>query len=608
MQAAPIKTQREAWKDRFAALEYLPKLWKLLWEAHPASVAGTIFLRVVGGLSPLGMLYAAKRLVDIIFQASKGQTADIGQMWLWVGVEFSLVVVSQIIGKAVDYLDLMVAERFSNRLALKIMKHAAALDLASFEDPAFHDRLERARAQVTDRTGMLTSAGWLLQRIVMLLSLAAGIIVYSPWLLVVLILSVLPAFLVESHFAFLGYNLAHEMTPTRRRLDYYLLLASSKETAKEMKVFALANYLEGKYSEASNDIILKHRQLASRRLIWGALFAALASTAYYGCYAFIARQAFLQNMSMGTFTFMIGAIGGASGHLQMIFTLFSSIADQALFLGDLMLFFEEKPSIDFSRSTAIPPRPLQSGIVFEDVSFQYPGNEKPTLNQLSFRLDKGMRFALVGENGEGKTTIVKLMARLYEPTSGRILLDGRDLKDYNVDELRKEIGVIFQDFIRYDLSARENIAVGDISRLSDDEGLWEASHKSNAFELVEGFPERLDQMLGRRFDGGVDLSGGEWQRLALARAYLRHSQILILDEPTAALDPMAEHEVFQKFAELTRDKLALFISHRFSTVRMADRILVLSQGKISQEGTHDELVHADGLYAQLFEAQASSYR
>ncbi len=247
MQAAQIISQEEAWENRFAALKYIPKLWKLLWEAHPASVAGTIFLRVLGGLSPLGMLYAAKRLVDIIFQASKGQTADIGQMWLWVSVEFSLVVVSQIVGKAVDYLDLMIAERFSNRLALKIMKHAAALDLASFEDPAFHDRLDRARAQVTDRTGMLTSAGWLLQRVVMVLSLAAGIIVYSPWLLVVLILSVLPAFLVESHFAFSGYNLAHEMTATRRRLDYYLLLASSKETAKEMKVFALANYLEGKY-------------------------------------------------------------------------------------------------------------------------------------------------------------------------------------------------------------------------------------------------------------------------------------------------------------------------------------------------------------------------
>lgn len=474
-----ISSQKEAWKDRMAAMRYLPRLWRLLWEAASYSVAGTIFLRILGGLSPLAMLYTAKRLVDLIFQASKGQTADIGQIWFWVGAEFSLVAISQIISKAVDYLDVLIAGKFSSHLALKVMRHAATLDLASFEDPAFHDRLERARAQVTDRTGMLTSAGWLLQRVVMLVSLAAGIIAYSPWLLVVLILSVLPAFLVESHFAFLGYTQAHELTSLNRRLEYYLTLASSKETAKELKVFALAPYLEGKYSEGSSGVLMQHRQLAARRLLWGALFAALASIAYYGCYAFVAQQAFYQKMSMGTFTFMVGAIAGANGHLQTIFTLFSSIADQALFLGDLMLFFEQKSSIDFSRSTAAPPRPLQTGLVFDNVSFQYPGSEKPIFDQLSFCLEKGRRFALVGENGEVKTTIVKLIARLYEPTGGRILLDGRDLKDYDIEELRKEIGVIFQDFIRYDLSARENIAVGDISRLSDDEGLWDASRKSS---------------------------------------------------------------------------------------------------------------------------------
>ena len=599
-------SQKEAWKNRFAALKDLPKFWNYLWAAAPGALLGNITLRVVGGLTPLGMLYAAKRIIDLIATSSGNVNAN--ELWIWVGLEFALAALSQIIGRTVDFLDVVIADRFSHSLGLKIMRHAATLDLSSFEDPAFHDRLERARSQSRDRTGMLTSAGWLLQRSVMLVSLAAGIVLYSPWLLIVLIISVVPAFFVESHFAFLGYTQAHVLTSVRRSLEYYLSLGSSRDSVKEVKVFALAPHLESKYSELSRDVISKNRRLGLRRLVWGTLLTVFASAAYYGSYAYLAREALLHRITIGNFSFMVGAIAGANGHLQTIFSLFSNIADQALFLRDLVLFFEETPSIAASASSLMPPRPILRGITFENVSFQYAGSEKPVLNELSFHIEKGQRVALVGENGEGKTTIVKLIARLYDPTGGRILLDGRDLKDYNIDEFRKEIGIIFQDFIRYDLSARENIAVGDISRLLIDEELWEASRKSNAVELLEAFPEKLDQMLGLRFEGGVDLSGGEWQRLALARAYLRNAQILILDEPTAALDPMAEYEVFQNFSELTQNKLAIFISHRFSTVRMADRILVLSQGKILQDGSHEELVEASGLYSQLFEVQASSYR
>ncbi len=292
----------------------------------------------------------------------------------------------------------------------------------------------------------------------------------------------------------------------------------------------------------------------------------------------------------------------------MIFSLFSDVADQSLFLHDLMLFFRERPEIRSCKDSLLPPRPMKVGLEFQNVSFLYPGSTSPIFTGLNFRLDMGQRVALVGENGEGKTTIVKLITRLYDPSAGRILLDGRDLKDYDVDELRKEIGVIFQDFIRYDLTARENIAVGDIEKLDDDASIWEASRKSNAMDLLEQFPTQLDQMLGRRFEGGLDLSGGEWQRVALARAFLRDAQILILDEPTASLDPMAEHEVFQKFADLTQDRLALFISHRFSTVRMADRIMVLSKGKIIEDGSHDSLMEKQGTYSRLFDVQASSYR
>jgi len=554
------------------------------------------------------MLYAAKQVVDIIAPAVKGQTIDMPALWFWIGVEFALAAASQANGRLIDFLDILIADRFRHSVSLKIMSHAASLDLASFEDPAFHDRLERARAQSTDRTSMLTSAGWLLQRAVMLISLAGGIIFYSPWLFVVLIVSVVPAFLVESHFAFLGYTLAHELTPKRRSLDYYLALGSSREAAKEVKVFALAKHLETQYSHLSRHLIVKNRHLAARRLLWGAILSVLSTAGYYGSYAYLAHEAALQRISIGTFIFMVAAISGANGHLQTIFSLFSGIADQALFLRDLILFFEEEPAIGSSPASLPAPRPICRGLVFEDVTFCYPGTDKAVLSNLNLEFRQGERVALVGENGEGKTTLVKLIARLYDPTKGRILLDGRDLRDYRVEELRAEIGIIFQDFIRYDLTARQNIAVGCIDCLHDDEVLLAASRKSNAYDLLDQFPAKLDQMLGTRFAGGVDLSGGEWQRIALARAYLRDAQILILDEPTAALDPMAEYEVFQKFAELTQDKLAIFISHRFSTVRMADRIVVLAKGQVAEDGTHDQLLEAGGRYSKLFEVQASSYR
>lgn len=583
-------------------------MWGLLRDSAPVAVYGTIFLRVVGGLAPLAMLFAAKQIMDMITAAAKGQAVDPSALALWVGIEFGLAGVSQVIGRGVDFLDSVIADRFSHSLGLKIMRHAASLDLKSFEDPVFHDLLERARAQSTDRIGMLTSAGWLLQRMVMLVSLVGGIVFYYPWLLGVLIICVVPAFLVESHFAFLGYTQAHSLTPLRRAMDYFLNLGSGRAAAKELKMFSLSPHLESKYLDLSGIIIEKNQRLATRRLIWGALFAFLAAAGYYGSYAYLVREAFLQRISLGSFTFLVGAVGGINSHIQTIFALFSDIADQSLFLQDLVIFLREKSGMVLAESPVPTPRPIQSGLVFENVTFRYPDSDHVVLDNLSFRVEPGQRIAVVGENGEGKTTLVKLITRLYDPVEGRILLDGRDLKEYDIEDLRKEFGIVFQDFVRYDLTARENVAAGDISLLGDDERLWEACRRSNAADFLETLPEKMDQMLGRRFDGGVDLSGGQWQRIALARAFLREGQILILDEPTAALDPLAEAEVFEKFAELTKDRTAIFISHRLSTVRMADRILLLSHGKIAEDGTHDQLIADGQQYAKLFEIQASSYR
>ncbi len=313
-------------------------------------------------------------------------------------------------------------------------------------------------------------------------------------------------------------------------------------------------------------------------------------------------------MTIGMLTFLAGAIQQASSNIEQIFSTFAGIGDQALFLTDLLAFFEMKPTIK-SKPNALPaPRPIKTGVEFRDVSFSYPGNERRVLDHINFKLHTNERLALIGENGQGKTTIVKLITRLYDPTEGQILLDGIDLREYDLDDLHREIGVIFQDFMRYEMTARDNIAVGHIEDIQNIELLKTAAHKSLADDVIARLDNGYEQILGRRFEQGVDLSGGEWQKVALARAYLRDAQLLILDEPTAALDARSEYEVFHRFAELTAGKMALFISHRFSTVRSADRILVLENGKIAEEGTHDQLARMGGRYAEMFEMQASSYR
>jgi ATP-binding cassette subfamily B protein len=394
----------------------------------------------------------------------------------------------------------------------------------------------------------------------------------------------------------------------RRELDYLRVLGTSKESAKEVKVFGLADHLRNRFDQLTGTVIKENKSLSGRRLLWGSVLGILGSLGYYSAYALIVFRAVKGQMSVGDLTFLGGSLLGSANQIALLFSTFSSIADQALFLTDLIEFFAVKPRIT-SRPPALPaPRPIRDGFEFRNVSFNYPGSSRLILNKINFRIAAKERIALVGENGQGKTTLVKLLSRLYDPTSGEILLDGVDLRDYNVDDLHREIGVIFQDFMRYDLTARENIGVGRIDQIYDDERLREAAGKSGADDVLLKFPNGLDQILGRRFDHGVDLSGGEWQKFALARAYLRNSQVLILDEPTSSLDAAAEYEVFEQFAELTRGRTALFISHRLSTVRMADRIVVIEGGGVREQGTHKQLIDQGGRYARLFEMQAASYR
>lgn len=597
-----------AWKERLQALKNVPPVLRIVWDSGPSVVGAGLFCRVLISFIPVSAAKVAGMIIDQVNGIAKHQIPLTNHLWWLAATEFGLVVLSGAISRLIDYYDAVLADRYTRYVSIQTMEHASQLDLQTYEDPVYYDRLERARVQATDRLGMIQSIGRLFQQSVTTAVLSVAIVLYSPWLLLLLVGCLIPAFLGESHFAFLGYAKNFRQTPVRRQLDYLRQVGGSKEAAKELKLFGLSRYFTDRFTTLSNGILDENLSLSRKRLIAGAFLSVLSTAGYYGAYLWVIVQTVYGKISLGNMTYVTANIMNASNNIAQIFSTLSSVADQALFLTDLIAFYEMRPAV-VSKPNALPaPRPIREGFEFRDVSFQYPGTERLVLKGLNFRLEPGERIALIGQNGQGKTTIVKLMARLYDPTGGQILLDGVDLREYEIEDVCREIGVIFQDFMRYEMTARENIGVGRIELLDDDELIHSAAAKSLADGVIDRLPKHYEQMLGRRFEGGVDLSGGEWQKLALARAYLREAQVLILDEPTAALDARAEYEVFERFNELTKGKLALFISHRFSTVRMAGRIIVLEDGAIAEEGNHNQLMALGRRYAEMFELQAASYR
>ena len=583
-----------SWRERFSALRNVPAVLRFVWESGRTVVVFGLICRVISALLPPALFWVSKLIIDNIVQLVKtGQHAG-PRLWWLVAAEFGLAVAAGILGRIIDYLDALLAGKYTRHVSVRVMEHAASLDLLAYEDPAFYDRLERARVQATDRLYMIQAIGRLIQQVITTITLSISIMVFSPWLLLLLIVGVIPAFLGETHFAFLGYAKNFRQTPVRRQLDYLRILGGSKEAAKELKLFGLKDFLTGRFEVLSTQVYNEDVGLARKKVVLGSVLSGIGTAGYYTAYIFAVWKTVTGVFSLGSLVFLANAIRDASSNLQQTFSTLSTIADQALFLTDLIAFFEMQPTIR-SKPNALPaPRPIRQGFEFRNVSFRYPGSSRLILNGLNFHLRPGERVALIGENGEGKTTIVKLLTRLYDPAEGQVLLDGVDLREYDLEDLYREIGVIFQDFMRYEMTAQENIAVGRIEQIDNLELLQMSAQKSMADGVVAKLPAGYAQMLGRRFDGGVDLSGGEWQKVALARAYLRDAQVLILDEPTSALDARSEYEVFQRFAELTTGKMALFISHRFSTVRMADRIVVLENGRIAEEGDHDALTQLGG--------------
>jgi ATP-binding cassette subfamily B protein len=605
--APPVAELGSAWGDRLRALKNVPPVLHFVWESGPAVVFWNIAIRILVAFLPVGIGIIGRFIIDGVNRI-RLHLALPPHFWWLVGAEMALAVLTGILLRAVDYFDNLLADRYTHHVSVEVMRKAAALDVTVYEDPVFYDRLERARVQATDRLAMIQQMGRLIQQSVTAIAFSAVLIRYSPFLLLLLIAGIIPAFLGESHFAFLTYAKNFRQTPRRRQMDYLRQVGGSKEAAKELKLFNLSGYLTDRFTALSQSIFEENVALNRRRLFWGGLLAILGQLGYYGAYAYSIYSTIQGRYSIGDLTLIMTAIMQAMGNIQQAFSTASGVADQALFLTDLIAFFEMKPSVESKENGVKTPRPIKRGFEFRNVSFAYPGAARRILSDFNFTLDPGERVALIGENGQGKTTVVKLITRLYDPTEGQILLDGVDLREYDLADLHAEIGVIFQDFMRYEMTARENIAVGRIEVPHAPEEIEYAAEKSLADGVIAKLHGGYDQMLGRRFEGGVDLSGGEWQKLALARAYLRDAQLLILDEPTAALDARSELQVFERFAELTEGKMALLISHRFSTVRMADRIVVLEGGRLVEEGNHAQLMALGGRYATMFEMQAASYR
>lgn len=597
-----------SWRDKFAALKYIFPFLKLIWRTHPAMVAENAVSRLVKAVLPALILYIGKLIVDEVIALSSADLRDYDSLILFVGLELLLVFISDFLSRRITLLDSLIGDLFANESSVSIMKHAASMDLPQFEDAVFYDKLERARRQTTSRSILLGQVMGQLQDIVTILFLGAGVVFFIPWLIPVLFLSVIPSFLGETHFNARSYSLIRNWTPQRRTLDYLRYIGASDETAKEVKVFDLSDFITNRFKTLADKFYKDNKSLAVQRFRWGILLSLLGTFAYYLAYAIILMNAVTGAITIGDLIFLSGSFSKMKSLMEGILNKFSTVAENALYLSDFFDFFNIRPNIVPPNQPVAFPHPVQVGFELVNVGFKYPNSEQWALRGVDMKIEAGDTIALVGENGSGKTTLIKLLTRMYDPTEGHILLDGVGLDQYHPADLRSEIGVIFQDFVRFSLIAKENIAVGKIPELKDFSRIQNAAVSALADQVIDGLPGQYDQMIGRRFADGVDLSGGQWQKVALARAYMRDAQIMILDEPTAALDAKAEHEIFEHFTKLTDEKTSILISHRFGTVRMANKIFVLENGQLIEQGSHEDLLEIGGKYAELFNLQARGYQ
>ena len=600
------------WSDRIKSLRMLLPVLDMLWQAAPWSFLAVLCIRLALAVLPLISLALGAFLINGVVQASVAHRLP-DHFWLVATLEVCTALIALFLTRAVEYLNTALSYSYTEMVGVRVLDHAALLNLSIHEDPGFHDLIERARDQARERPALVAHLGRLLQQVVRTIFYFGGLLYYSFWLGAFLSIGAIVSFISDTHYAFLAHNLTVFLTQTRRRMEYLHLVAVSRDGTAELRLFGLRNFFVGTFKRLSQQIRLAHTKVARSRSVNGGLLSAVGTLGYYAAYVYVLIQGVHQQYDIKTVVFLLGLVSQSSSNLQELFSLGSSVADQALSLKDLVEFLRLRPTLSAPLSPRQVPHKISRGFEFVNVSFVYPGGARRVLDKFNFELHPGERVALVGENGAGKTTIVKLITRLYDPAEGHILLDGVDLREYSLTELHKKIGIIFQDFMRYDMTLRDNIAIGKLDQevateVIPESALDDAAARATADTFIRRFPKRYEQLLGRRFEGGIDLSGGEWQRLALARLFLRDSDLIILDEPTAALDAANEMRIFRTLEEATPRKMVLLISHRFSTVRVADRIVMLDKGQIIEEGTHDALLSRCGRYAALFEYQAASYR
>jgi ATP-binding cassette subfamily B protein len=588
------------------------RAFRMVWEAHPPTAIAMAVCTVVGAGLPAGQAWVGKLIVDSVLAAMDGRLPAIDGLRLvapYLAAEFGLLVLQTANQQARSLAEHVLHARLNLTINTRIIRKALDLDLSHFENAEFYDRLQNARREA-DWRGLQIVNGvyYIVQNILTLLSFAALLLRFSPWLAAVLFAATLPAFIAQSRYADLTFRVITWRAPEARRLNYLEYLLTDYDSVKEVKLFGLGEPLLGRYADLFWKFLREDQNIARRRSLASLGWGLVATLTYYASYAWIVWNAVGRVITLGDMTLYLSVFRGSQTVFESIFFGLSELYENGLFMSNLFGFLELEPQMPRTRHPVPLPRTFSRGLEVRGVWFRYPGQEEWALRGIDLTIHPREKIALVGPNGAGKTTLIKLLTRLYDPTQGEILLDGVDLRQVDPDELRRRIGVIFQDFVRYHLPAFENVGFGQIEALDDRPRIEKAAEKSGAHPVISGLPEGYDTTLGRWFSKGRDLSGGEWQKVALARAFMRDCDILVLDEPTASLDAENELLVFQQFRRLTEDKMAILISHRFSTVRMADRIYVLDRGQIAESGSHSELLDRGGIYSRLFSLQAEFYR
>ena len=608
----PKKPWRERLNEARGAYANIPGAFKLVWNADKASTVVMAALTLIGALLPISQAWVGKLIVDSVVNSlttKLGATAGLQATLPFLLIEFGLLLVGAILGQVRRLVEHVLNARLGNFINMAVMRKALSLDLQYFEDADFYDKLQNARREADFRAlGIINGSFMLVQNLITLLTFAVGLITFSPLIALILFGATIPSFIAQGRFSKLQFRMLSWRAPEFRKMQYLEHVLTVDSSVKEIKLFGLGEPLLQRYADMFWKTFEEDEALARRRSLVSLLWGMLASLSYYGSYAWIIFETAGGLITLGSMTFYLSLFRSSQGTFQGMFDNLNSLYENGLFMDNLFSFLDLKPQMARADRPAVMPRDMTRGLEFRNVAFRYPGREDWALRGVNLHIRPGEKLALVGQNGAGKTTLIKLLTRLYDPTEGQILLDGVDLRDFDPDDLRRKIGVIFQDFVRYQLTMRENIGFGQIEQLDDEELIRSAAERGGADEVANELPDGIDSTLGRWFKDGNELSGGQWQKVALGRAFMRDGEVLVLDEPTSALDAEHEFEIFQRFRDLTAGKIAVLISHRFSTVRMADRIAVIENGNISELGSHEELMLLGGTYSRLFEMQAQGYR